>query len=46
MKYSVAFHNPIIQICLKIITPMFLSIDIAVQFFFNEWMELRGGETS
>ena len=38
MKASVSVHYPIIWTDLKNITPMFLSIDMVVHFFFNEWM--------
>ena len=35
MKESVSFHHHIIWTGLKVLTPMYLSIDIMVHFIFN-----------
>ena len=41
MTYSAPVHRIIIYTGLGDITPMFLSIDMVVHFFFNSWMEFK-----
>ena len=42
MKESVSFHHPIIYNVLKDLTPVLLSTNKMVHFFFNAQMKFRG----
>ena len=41
IKEYVSVHHPIIYTGLRDLTPMLLSIDMKLHFFFNAWMEFR-----